>query len=62
MNSDAVGHIHEGGKCMKRKLGIVVCLLLLVSLSLPLFSAGQVDQGPKVLNVWSFTDEVPKMI
>ena len=47
---------------MKRKLGIMVCLLLMVSLSLPLFSAGRQETGPKVLNVWSFTDEVPNML
>lgn len=47
---------------MKRKLGIMVCLLLIVSLSLPLFSAGRQETGPKVINVWSFTDEVPNML
>ncbi|HLW22088.1 MAG TPA: ABC transporter substrate-binding protein [Sphaerochaetaceae bacterium] len=47
---------------MKRKLGIMVCLLLIVSLSLPLFSAGQQEEGSKVINLWSFTDEVPNML
>ncbi|MBN2510645.1 MAG: carbohydrate ABC transporter substrate-binding protein [Spirochaetales bacterium] len=50
---------------MKRSLGLIVCLLLIISVSLPLFAEGQTEaatEGPKVINVWSFTDEVPKMI
>lgn len=47
---------------MKRKLGLLVCLLLIISVSLPLFSAGQQETAPKVINLWSFTDEVPKML
>ncbi|MGE0075589.1 MAG: carbohydrate ABC transporter substrate-binding protein [Sphaerochaetaceae bacterium] len=47
---------------MKRKLGLVVCVLLILSMGLPIFAAGQQESGPKVINVWSFTDEVPKML
>jgi len=43
----------------------MICLLLAFSGSLSLFAEGQKDaamEGPKVINLWSFTDEVPKMI
>jgi len=57
-----IGTYMKEEKCMKRKLSIVVCLLLLVSFSLPLFAAAQAETAPKVINLWSFTDEVPKMV
>jgi hypothetical protein len=47
---------------MKRKLGLLVCLLLIISVSLPLFAQAEQETGPKVINLWSFTDEVPKMM
>lgn len=47
---------------MKRKLGLVVCVLLILSMGLPVFAAGKQESSPKVINVWSFTDEVPKML
>ncbi|NCC64678.1 MAG: carbohydrate ABC transporter substrate-binding protein, partial [Spirochaetia bacterium] len=52
---------------MKRNVRIVVSLLLVALLSVSLFAAGQTDAGAraparKVINVWSFTDEVPKML
>jgi hypothetical protein len=31
-------------------------------MGMPIFAAGQQESGPKVINVWSFTDEVPKML
>lgn len=46
---------------MKRKLGLLLCILLAVSVMMPLFAAAQAETGPKVINLWSFTDEVPKM-
>jgi hypothetical protein len=52
---------------MKRNVRIIVSLLLVALLSVSLFAAGQTDAGTraparKVINVWSFTDEVPKML
>ena len=52
---------------MKRNARIIVSLLLVALLSVSLFAAGQTDaraQAParKVINLWSFTDEVPKML
>lgn len=41
---------------MKRKWGFGVALLLLCAFSMPLFAQ------KKVINLWSFTDEVPKML
>jgi len=41
---------------MKRKWGFGVALLLLCAFSVPLFAQ------KKVINLWSFTDEVPKML
>lgn len=54
--------MHEGGVYMKRKLSLAICLLLMVSISLPLFAGGQPEEGSKVINLWSFTDEVPRML
>ena len=45
---------------MKRKLGLLVCLLLVLSVGL--FAQAEQETGPKVINLWSFTDEVPKML
>ncbi|AEV28099.1 hypothetical protein SpiGrapes_0236 [Sphaerochaeta pleomorpha str. Grapes] len=50
---------------MKRSLSFLMCIMLIGSMSMSLFAAGtneQVASGPKVINVWSFTDEVPKML
>jgi len=50
---------------MVRKIGFVVSLILLVCIGLPLFATGTTETaaaGPKVINLWSFTDEVPKML
>jgi len=47
---------------MKRKLGFVVCLLVMLSVSFSLTAEGSQEEGPKEINVWSFTDEVPKML
>lgn len=50
---------------MKRNLRMLAFSLLIVSISLSLFAAGtqeSTEGGPKVINVWSFTDEVPKML
>ncbi len=41
---------------MNRKWGLVAILLVLCSLSMPLFAQ------KKVINLWTFTDEVPKML
>jgi hypothetical protein len=45
---------------------IIVSMLLIVCMSLSLFAAGQSEAakapGRKVINLWSFTDEVPKML
>lgn len=50
---------------MKRSLKILVFSTLIIGISLSLFAAGakeKAQEGPKVINVWSFTDEVPKML
>ena len=51
---------------MKRNMRIIVSMLLIVCMSLSLFAAGQSEAAKaperKVINLWSFTDEVPKMI
>ncbi len=51
---------------MKRNMRIIVSMLLIVCMSLSLFAAGQSEAakapGRKVINLWSFTDEVPKML
>ncbi len=51
---------------MKRNMRIIVSMLLIVCMSLPLFAAGQSEAAKaperKVINLWSFTDEVPKML
>ncbi|WP_319758102.1 ABC transporter substrate-binding protein [uncultured Sphaerochaeta sp.] len=50
---------------MKRNMRIVVSLLLICCMSLSLFAAGQAEAAKparKVINLWSFTDEVPKML
>lgn len=50
---------------MKRSLRILVFSMLIIGISLSLFAAGtkeSAQEGPKVINVWSFTDEVPKML
>jgi hypothetical protein len=45
---------------------IIVSMLLIVCMSLSLFAAGQSEAAKaperKVINLWSFTDEVPKML
>ena len=58
--------IKEGGLNMARKVGFVIGLILLVCLT-PMFATGAAETpvtgaGPKVINLWSFTDEVPKML
>jgi hypothetical protein len=61
----ATGMDIEGGFAMVRNTRFIVSLLLLVCLAMPLFAQGgaePVATGPKVINVWSFTDEVPKML
>ncbi|MCK9601549.1 MAG: carbohydrate ABC transporter substrate-binding protein, partial [Sphaerochaeta sp.] len=51
---------------MKRNMRIIVSMLLIVCMSLSLFAAGQSEAAKaperKVINLWSFTDEVPKML
>ncbi len=47
---------------MKRKLSFMVLILLVCSMSVTLFAGGAREEAPKVLNVWSFTDEVPNML
>ncbi|HKM07879.1 MAG TPA: carbohydrate ABC transporter substrate-binding protein, partial [Sphaerochaeta sp.] len=50
---------------MKRSLRILVFSMLVIGISLSLFAAGTKEaaqDGPKVINLWSFTDEVPKML
>ncbi|MDD3929159.1 MAG: ABC transporter substrate-binding protein [Sphaerochaeta sp.] len=52
---------------MKRNMRIVVSFLLIACMSFSLFAAGQTEAAAKaparkVINLWSFTDEVPKMI
>lgn len=51
---------------MKRNMRIVVSFLLIACMSFSLFAAGQTEAAKaparKVINLWSFTDEVPKMI
>lgn len=50
---------------MKRSLRVLVCSMLIISMSLSLFAAGTKESAavaPKVINVWSFTDEVPLML
>jgi hypothetical protein len=51
---------------MKRTLGLVLCLLLVCGMSVFANSesekGGTGEEGPKVINLWSFTDEVPKML
>lgn len=51
---------------MKRNMRIIVSMLLIVCMSLSLFAAGQSEaaKAPErnVINLWSFTDEVPKML
>lgn len=47
---------------MKRKLGVLLCLLLVIGFTLPLVAQGAQEATPKVINLWSFTDEVPKML
>jgi hypothetical protein len=51
---------------MKRTLGLVLCLLLVCGMSVFANSesekGGAGEEGPKVINLWSFTDEVPKML
>lgn len=50
---------------MKRSLRILVLSMLIIGISLSLFAAGtkeSAQEGPKVINVWSFTDEVPLML
>jgi multiple sugar transport system substrate-binding protein len=43
----------------KQIMAILVLLMLTVGM---LFATGQPEAGPKVINLWSFTDEVPKML
>ena len=50
---------------MKRSLRVLVFSMLILVISLSLFAAGTKESaqaGPKVINLWSFTDEVPKML
>lgn len=51
---------------MKKGLRFFICLSLLCCLIIPLWAEGQKDKaaapGSKVINLWSFTDEVPKML
>jgi len=51
---------------MKRGLRFFICLSLLCCLIIPLWAEGQKEKaaapGSKVINLWSFTDEVPKML
>ena len=51
---------------MKRGLRFFICLSLLWCLIIPLWAEGQKEKaaapGSKVINLWSFTDEVPKML
>jgi len=51
---------------MKRNMRIIVSMLLIVCMSLSLFAAGQTEAAKaparKVINLWCFTDEVPKML
>lgn len=50
---------------MKRSLRVLVLGILIVGISLSLFAAGaseSAQEGTKVINLWSFTDEVPKML
>ena len=50
---------------MKRTLGLVLCLLLVGGMSVFANSEKETAaaaEGPKVINLYSFTDEVPKML
>ena len=50
---------------MKRTMRTVLCMLLVASIAVSLFAAGKAEEAKatrKVINLWSFTDEVPKMI
>ncbi len=52
---------------MKHNMRIIVSLLLVLCMGLSLFAAGQQEAAQaaparKVINLWSFTDEVPKML
>lgn len=48
------------------KKALLMSLLLVVCLGVPMFAEGNKEAaavaGPKVINLWTFTDEVPKMI
>ncbi|MGH0054430.1 MAG: carbohydrate ABC transporter substrate-binding protein, partial [Sphaerochaetaceae bacterium] len=51
---------------MKQNMRIVIALLLICCVSVSVFAAGQAEGSAKserkVINLWSFTDEVPKML
>ena len=50
---------------MKRTMRIMLMMLLVATLAVSLFAAGKSEEAKparKVINLWSFTDEVPKMI
>lgn len=50
---------------MKRTLSVAMCLLLACCFSLSVFAEGKQETAAparKVINLWSFTDEVPKML
>ncbi|HKL85942.1 MAG TPA: ABC transporter substrate-binding protein [Treponemataceae bacterium] len=50
---------------MKRNLKFLVSAILIICISMALFAGGTKDApkaGSKVINVWSFTDEVPLML
>lgn len=48
---------------MKRTMRIAVSVLLMLTVTLSLFAAGAAEkEGKKVINLWSFTDEVPNMM
>lgn len=49
---------------MAKRVKTIALVLLVALLGVSLFAAGQSDKAPakKVINVWSFTDEVPNMI
>jgi len=47
---------------MAKRVRTITLVLLVAILGVSLFAGGQAEAAKKVINVWSFTDEVPKMI